>query len=49
MPRALQMLVNLAGEDQKKWEDITIHATLALQARLNFLTNIQLRIESRKN
>lgn len=43
-PRALQMLVNLAGEDEKKWEDIIIHAKLALQARLNFLTQIQQEI-----
>jgi Protein of unknown function (DUF3050) len=44
LPRALQMLINLAGEDQKKWEEITRHAILALQARLNFLTHIQSKI-----
>jgi Protein of unknown function (DUF3050) len=48
LPRALQMLVNLAGEDHKKWQAITIHAQLALEARLDFLTNIQMRIESGK-
>ena len=41
LPRALQMLINLAGEDQKKWEEITIHSKLALQARLDFLAEIQ--------
>ncbi len=44
LPRALQMLINLAGEDQKKWEDIITHSKLALQARLNFLTYIQQKI-----
>ena len=44
LPRALQMLINLAGEDQKKWEEITTYAQLALQARLDFLTHIQQKI-----
>ena len=48
LPRALQMLINLAGENQKKWEEITTYAKLALQARLDFLTHIQMKIESGK-
>ena len=47
LPRALQMLINLAGEDQKKWEEIITHSKLALQARLNFLTYIQRKINGR--
>lgn len=44
LPRSLQMLINLAGENQKKWEEITTHSKLALQARLDFLTHIQQKI-----
>ena len=47
LPRALQMLINLAGEDQRKWAEIITHSKLALQARLNFLTYIQRKINGR--
>ncbi len=48
LPRALQMLVNLANGDSKKWHEIVIHAQLALEARLNFLTEIQKKIQRHK-
>jgi hypothetical protein len=48
LPRALQMLISLAGDDQKKWDGITLHAKIALQARLNFLTAIQNKISQKK-
>ena len=40
-PKALQMLKNLAGEDERKWTDILLVASRALQARLKFLTSIE--------
>lgn len=44
LPRAQQMLINLAGDDPQKWQEISSHAKIALNARLDFLTAIQLRI-----
>ena len=44
-PKALQILVNLAGNDQKKWREIMFHAQIALQARLSFLNQIQKKIQ----
>ena len=44
-PKALQILVNLAGNDQRKWREITLHAQIALQARLNFLNKIHEKIQ----
>ncbi len=41
LPRALQMLMNLANGDAKKWSKIITHAKVSLHARLNFLTAIQ--------
>ena len=43
-PQALKILHHLAGEDEKKWREIALHARLALQSRLDFLTNIQEKI-----
>lgn len=43
-PQALKFLYHLAGEDEKKWRDIALHARLALQARLDFLDGIQEKI-----
>jgi hypothetical protein len=43
-PAAEKMLINLAGKDRKKWKEIAMHARLALQARLKFLTAINLKI-----
>ena len=48
-PRAVQMLKNLVGEDQKKWLEIGVHAELALKARLNFLTAIQKKIYQKES
>lgn len=39
-PNAVQMLKNLAGEDQQKWIKINQNAQKALIARLDFLTAI---------
>ncbi len=44
LPRALNMLNHLAGDDQHKWQDILVHARHALHARLDFLTDIQQKI-----
>ncbi len=44
-PQALKMLCHLAGEDQKKWREIAVHAQLALQARLDFLDQIRSSIQ----
>ena len=44
-PQALKILRHLAGEDEKKWREIAVHAQLALQARLNFLDHIQSSIQ----
>jgi hypothetical protein len=41
LPRAVQMLKNLVDQDEQKWKDIIIHGQLALQARLNLLTQVQ--------
>ncbi len=41
LPRALQMLMNLANGDSKKWHEIITHAKISLHARLHFLTAIQ--------
>ena len=49
LPRAVQMLKNLVGEDQKKWLEIGVHAELALKARLNFLTAIQKKIYQKES
>ncbi len=46
LPQALQMLINLAGNDIKKWKDITLYAKMALQARCYFLDEIQVRIQT---
>lgn len=43
-PQALKVLHHLAGEDEKKWREIAVHARLALQSRLNFLSAIQEKI-----
>lgn len=45
LPQALQMLVNLAGNDAKKWKDITLYAKMSLQARCRFLDEIQSKIQ----
>ncbi len=44
-PHALKILHQLAGEDEKKWREIAVHARLALQARLDFLDHIQSSIQ----
>lgn len=46
LPSALQMLYNLVGEDDAKWQAVETTARHALQARLNFLTSIQAVIEA---
>jgi hypothetical protein len=43
-PQALKILYHLAGEDEKKWQEIALHARLALQSRLAFLSSIQEKI-----
>ena len=48
LPRALQMLINLADGDAKKWNEIVTHAKISLHARLNFLTAIQKTIIQEK-
>ncbi len=48
LPRALQMLMNLANGDAKKWSEIVIHAKISLHARLNFLTAVQKTIIQEK-
>ncbi len=40
-PKALTMLSNLIGNDEKKWQEAKRAATKALTARINFLTDIQ--------
>ncbi len=49
LPLALQMLINIANGDPKKWDEIVIHAQLALEARLNFLTEIQRKIQKKQS
>ncbi|MBS0351094.1 MAG: DUF3050 domain-containing protein [Proteobacteria bacterium] len=44
-PQALKILHHLAGEDEKKWREIAVHARLALQSRLDFLSAIQEKIK----
>jgi hypothetical protein len=44
-PQALKILHHLAGEDEKKWREIAVHARLALQSRLDFLSGIQGKIK----
>ncbi len=44
-PQALKILHHLAGDDEKKWHEIAIHARLALQARLDFLDHVQSSIQ----
>ncbi len=44
-PQALKILHHLAGEDEKKWREIAVHARLALQSRLVFLDHIQFSIQ----
>ncbi len=46
LPRALQMLINLTGDDPKKWQEIILHSRLALQARLEFLKQIELKLNN---
>lgn len=43
-PHALKILNHLTGDSRKKSTDILFHAELALKARLNFLTAIQMKI-----
>lgn len=45
LPQALQMLINLAGNDSKKWQEITLYAKMALQARCRFLDEIASQIK----
>jgi hypothetical protein len=48
-PDALKILHHLAGDDEKKWREIAVHARLALQARLNFLDHIQSSLQLKSN
>lgn len=45
LPQALQMLINLAGNDARKWKDITLYAKMSLQARCHFLDEIQSKLQ----
>lgn len=47
-PQALKILRHLAGKDEKKWQAIAVHAQLALQSRLDFLSHIQEKIRQNK-
>jgi Protein of unknown function (DUF3050) len=40
-PKAIKMLTNLIGSDEKKWKEAEIVAIKALTARIDFLTDIQ--------
>lgn len=40
-PKALQMLKNLMGDDKTKWQEAEQAAVLALNARLDFLTEVE--------
>ncbi|MBS0351279.1 MAG: DUF3050 domain-containing protein [Proteobacteria bacterium] len=40
-PQALQMLINLTGDQAKKWQEVARYAKVALQARCLFLDGIK--------
>jgi hypothetical protein len=48
LPKAQQILVNLCGDDRRKWQQAEQTAIIALQARQDFLTGIHQVISQSK-